>query len=140
MCRLSYDSRWFVVLLFVENQKVIHFFFIIFTAHLVSGIFRKSGSHELVEQLKKQYNSPTGTIVQKKTIYFIYSNLYFEIAEPDLLSCDDPHCVASLLKQFLASMSEPVIPFKEYDRIITNFSWFILLFVFNTLHVLTRVL
>lgn len=72
MCRLSYDSRWFVVLLFVENQKVIHFFFIIFTAHLVSGIFRKSGSHELVEQLKKQYNSPTGTIVQKKTLFHLF--------------------------------------------------------------------
>lgn len=40
-------------------------FFLFFTmilAHLVSGIFRKSGSHEVVEDLKKRYSSPTGKI------------------------------------------------------------------------------
>jgi len=73
-------------------------------AHLVSGIFRQSGSFETIEKIKKMYDSPK--------------------AEPDLSFCTDPHCIASLLKQFLASMSEPVIPFSEYDRIITNFNHF----------------
>ena len=43
-------------------------------------------------------------------------------AEPDLDTCTDPHCVASLLKTFLGAMSEPVIPFSEYERVIQNFS------------------
>ena len=51
-----------------------YFFFIevvftFYSAHLVSGIFRKSGSHEVIEKLKAMYDSPTGKILlQTKSI------------------------------------------------------------------------
>ena len=73
-------------------------------AHLLEGIFRKSGSHETISQLKGLYQTPE--------------------SKPDLEAVHDPHCVASLLKQFLGEMAEPVIPFGEYERLIQNFNHF----------------
>eukprot|EP01094_Clydonella_sp_ATCC50884_P018087 TRINITY_DN3288_c0_g1_i1.p1 TRINITY_DN3288_c0_g1~~TRINITY_DN3288_c0_g1_i1.p1 ORF type:complete len:592 (-),score=254.54 TRINITY_DN3288_c0_g1_i1:384-2159(-) len=68
----------------------------------VEGIFRKSGNNNTLTLIKEKYRTPSD--------------------EPDLESmCEDPHIIAVLLKQFLGSMSDPVVPASLYDDFIAAF-------------------
>ena len=81
-------------------------------------------------KLKKSYNSPSGNIYFLFFLFFFKSLFifFYFIAEVDLSICEDPHCVASLLKQFLLAMSEPIIPFRDYEQVVQNYSMFNLLY------------
>ena len=68
----------------------------------VEGIFRKSGNNNLLNTLKDKFKCPAD--------------------EADLRPlCEDPHVVAVLLKQFLGSMSDPIVPCALYESFITQF-------------------
>eukprot|EP00029_Vermamoeba_vermiformis_P008412 TRINITY_DN3934_c0_g1_i1.p1 TRINITY_DN3934_c0_g1~~TRINITY_DN3934_c0_g1_i1.p1 ORF type:complete len:1080 (-),score=157.73 TRINITY_DN3934_c0_g1_i1:82-3132(-) len=63
----------------------------------VEGIFRLSGSSGDIEK---------------------WRDLFDQGEEVDLSSCRDPHTVASLLKQYLRELPEPILTFDMYDSYI----------------------
>lgn len=61
------------------------------------GIFRLNGNPSLTEHYRDE----------------------FELGlEPDLSECQDPHTIASLLKQFFRELPEPLLPFQYYYQFL----------------------
>src|SRR3989338_1285056 len=73
------------------------------TAMKLSGIFRVSPNQAELQALRKLYRSPTEVVDLKQKV-------------------KDPHVVAGLLKLWLVSLPEPLLPFFLYEPIIGLFS------------------
>lgn len=63
----------------------------------VEGIFRLAGSTLSIQKIRRMYES--GERVDLKEV------------------CDSPHSAASLLKQYLRELPEPLVPFESFTEI-----------------------
>lgn len=86
----------------------------------VEGIFRLNGSMSAIDQLRDAFD--LGSHFANS---FITSHITAELMCPcrtglevDLTNVNDPHVVASLLKQWLRELPEPLLTFGLYDSFI----------------------